>query len=185
MELALTPAEQEFRASVRAWLDANVPAPPHPSLDTAAGFAWHREWERRLHEAGLAVVHWPAAYGGRDATLVEWLVFEEEYYRADAPKRVGQNVLFLLAPTLFEYGTDDQRDRYLPATASGETVWAQAWSEPDAGSDLAAIRSTARRTDGGWLLDGQKTWSSRAAFADRGFGLFRSDQDAGRHHGLT
>ena len=128
---------------------------------------------------------WPAHYGGRDATLVQWLLFEEEYYRVGAPRRVSQNGVFLLAPTLFEVGTEAQRDRYLPRIARADDIWAQAWSEPDAGSDLAAIRSTARRADGGWVLSGQKTWSTRAAFADRAFGLFRSDPAAPRHRGLS
>jgi alkylation response protein AidB-like acyl-CoA dehydrogenase len=185
MDLSLLPEETGFAAEARAWLEQNVPAEPLPSLDTREGFERHREWERKLFDAGWAVVDWPARYGGRDATLVQWLLFEEEYYRAGAPRRVGQNGLFLLAPTLFEYGTQAQRDRYLLRIASAVDIWAQAWSEPDAGSDLAAIRSTARRVDGGWVLAGQKTWSTRAAFADRAFGLFRSDPAAPRHRGLS
>ena len=178
-------AAREFRAEVRDWLAAHVPAEPLPSVDTAEGFARHREWERELAEARLAVVSWPAGYGGRDASLLEWLVFEDEYHAAAAPVRVGQNGLFLLAPTLFAHGTAEQRDRLLPRMARADDVWAQAWSEPEAGSDLAAIRATATATDGGWLLSGQKTWSTRAAFADRAFGLFRSDPSAERHRGLT
>jgi alkylation response protein AidB-like acyl-CoA dehydrogenase len=178
----------EFRAEVRDWLAAHVPDPPLPSLDTAEGFERHRAWERELAAAGLAVVSWPARYGGREATLSEWLVFEEEYYAAGAPARVGQNGLSLLAPTLFTHGSDEQRDRLLPPMARADEVWAQAWSEPDAGSDLAALRSRAVAVSGGWLLSGTKTWSSRAAFADRAFGLFRSSSptEAGsRHRGLT
>ena len=170
---------------MRDWLAAHAPAGPLPSLDTAEGFARHREWERELAAARLSVVSWPARYGGRDATLAEWLVFEEEYYAAGAPARVGQNGLSLLAPTLFAHGTADQRDRFLPPMATAEEVWAQAWSEPEAGSDLAAIRSRAVRCEGGWLLSGTKTWCSRAAFADRAFGLFRTDPAAERHRGLT
>ena len=175
-----------FRAEVRDWLAAHVPDPPLPSLDTAEGFERHRAWERELAAARLAVVSWPARYGGREATLGEWLVFEEEYYAAGAPARVGQNGLSLLAPTLFAHGTDAQRDRLLPRMATAQDVWAQAWSEPDAGSDLAALRSRAVPVSGGWLVSGTKTWCSRAAFADRAFGLFRSSADAGsRHRGLT
>ena len=178
-----------FRAEVRDWLRAHVPAAPLPSVDTAEGFQQHRAWEHELAAARLSVVSWPAAYGGRDASLREWLVFEEEYYAAGAPVRVGQNGLFLLAPTLFQHGTAEQRDRLLPPMARADEVWAQAWSEPDAGSDLAAIRATATRSARhgaeGWLLSGTKTWSSRAAFADRAFGLFRSDPAAERHRGLT
>jgi alkylation response protein AidB-like acyl-CoA dehydrogenase len=175
----------EFRAEVRAWLAAHVPSAPLPSVDTAEGFARHRVWEQQLAEARLAVVTWPPAYGGRGASLLEWLAFEDEYHAAAAPVRVGQNGLFLLAPTLFAHGTAEQRDRLLPRMARADDVWAQAWSEPEAGSDLAAVRASAERTDGGWLLSGQKTWSSRAAFADRAFGLFRSDPHAERHRGLT
>lgn len=168
---------------LRDWLAANVPVPRLSSVDTADGQAAHREWERKLFDAGWAVVTWPTEYCGRDASLHDWLAFEEEYWAADAPVRVGQNGLFLLAPTLFAHGTKEQRDRILPRMARAEDVWAQAWSEPEAGSDLAAIRSTATQVDGGWLLNGQKTWSSRAAFADKAFGLFRSGGE--RHHGLT
>jgi alkylation response protein AidB-like acyl-CoA dehydrogenase len=174
-----------FRAEVADWLAAHLPARPLPSVDTADGFARHRDWERELAAARLAVVSWPECYGGRDASLLEWLVFEEEYHAAAAPVRVGQNGLFLLAPTLFAHGTDEQRERLLPPMARADEVWAQAWSEPDAGSDLAAIRSSAVRTDEGWLLSGAKTWSSRAAYADRAFGLFRTDPGAERHRGLT
>lgn len=132
------------------------------------------------------MVSWPEEYGGRGVDLVRWLVFEEEYYAAGAPGRVGQNGINLLAPTLFDHGTREQRARVLPEMATGEVVWAQAWSEPEAGSDLASLTSRAVRTDGGWLLSGQKTWSSRAAFADRAFGLFRSEPDTPRpQQGLT
>ncbi|MEU8684085.1 acyl-CoA dehydrogenase family protein [Streptomyces sp. NPDC048611] len=186
MDLAFTAAEEEFRAEARAWLAAHVPATPLPSLETAEGFAAHREWERELAADRWSVVTWPERYGGRDASLWQWLAFEEEYYAAGAPGRVGQNGISLLAPTLFEHGTEEQRARVLGPMARGEAVWAQAWSEPEAGSDLASLRSAAVRTAGGWLLSGQKTWSSRAAFADRAFGLFRSDPDTARpHQGLS
>jgi len=183
MDLDLS-AVEPWRRQVREWLRAHVPPVALPSLETEAGFAAHREWERELGAALLSVVSWPAEYGGRAASPLEWLVFEEEYYAAGAPGRVSQNGINLLAPTLFKHGTPEQLARVLPAMAAGEVIWAQAWSEPGAGSDLAALRSTATRTDGGWLLNGQKTWSSRAAFADRGFGPFRSS-DEGRHRGLT
>jgi alkylation response protein AidB-like acyl-CoA dehydrogenase len=175
-----------LRAEARDWLAAHVPARPLPSVDTADGFERHRAWERELAAAGLAVVSWPAEYGGRDASLLDWLAFEEEYYAAGAPVRVGQNGLFLLAPTLFAHATPAQRDRLLPPMARADEIWAQAWSEPDAGSDLAAIRSRATATDGGWLLSGTKAWSSRAAFADRAFGLFRMEGSRpSSHAGLT
>ncbi|MEV8591976.1 acyl-CoA dehydrogenase family protein [Streptomyces sp. NPDC052012] len=186
MDLAFTEEEDAFRAEARAWLRAHVPAAPLPSLETEEGFREHRAWEAELAADRWSVVHWPAVYGGRDTGLVRWLLFEEEYYAAGAPGRVGQNGISLLAPTLFDHGTAEQRARVLPPMARGDVVWAQAWSEPGAGSDLAALRSRAVRTEGGWLLHGHKTWSSRAAFADRAFGLFRSDPDTPRpHQGLT
>ena len=187
MNLDLSESELAFQAEAREWLAAHVPAEPLPSMDTEAGWRAHQAWEAQLAEARWSVVSWPERYHGRDASLVEWVVFEEEYYRAGAPGRVSQNGIFLLAPILFEHGTPDQQDRFLPGMATGEQIWAQCWSEPEAGSDLAAIRSTARRDDsrGGWVLNGQKTWSSRATYAHRGFGLFRSDPEASRHAGLT
>ncbi|MGW8763606.1 acyl-CoA dehydrogenase family protein [Streptomyces sp. NPDC055815] len=186
MDLDFSAAEDAFRAEAHAWLTAHVPDTPLPSLETAEGFAAHREWEGTLSADRWSVVSWPEEYGGRGASLLKWLIFEEEYFAAGAPGRVSQNGINLLAPTLFEHGTDEQRARVLPSMASGEVIWAQAWSEPESGSDLASLRSTAERTEGGWLLRGQKTWSSRAAFADRAFGLFRSDPDAGKpHQGLT
>jgi alkylation response protein AidB-like acyl-CoA dehydrogenase len=185
VNLDFDPPAQEFRAEVAAWLAEHVPAAPLPSVDTAEGFALHRAFEAELAAAGLAAVSWPAQYGGRDASLLEWLVFEEEYHAAGGPVRVGQNGLFVLAPTLLAHGTAEQKARILPPMARADEVWAQAWSEPGAGSDLAAIRSVAVRADGGWLLSGQKAWSSRAVFADRAFGLFRSDPQAERHRGLT
>ncbi|GAA1140705.1 acyl-CoA dehydrogenase family protein [Nocardioides aquiterrae] len=187
MNLDLSESELAFRDEARTWLAANVPPEPLPSMDTAEGFAAHQEWERRLADARWSVVSWPREYHGRGASLVEWVLFEEEYYRAGSPGRVSQNGIFLLSPILFEHGTKEQQDRFLPSMATGEQIWAQCWSEPEAGSDLASLRSTARRDDerGGWVLNGQKTWSSRATYAHWGFGLFRSDPEAQRHHGLT
>ena len=184
MNLTDRPEDIEFRAEARAWLRKHVPT-GLASGDTEQGFAEHLEWERQLHAARWAVVSWPKAYGGRDASIRQWLIFEEEYYLAGGPQRVTQNGIFLLAPTLFEFGTQAQKDAILPAMAAAETLWAQAWSEPGAGSDLAAVRSRAERVDGGWRLYGQKTWCTRAAFCDACFGLFRTDPDSARHQGLT
>lgn len=186
MDLAHTARTEALRSEARAWLREHVPALPLPSLETEEGFAAHREWEALLHTGRWSAVSWPKEYGGRGADLFGWLAFEEEYWATGAPGRVSQNGISLLAPTLLAHGTAEQRARVLIPMASGEEIWAQAWSEPEAGSDLAALRSRAVRTDGGWLLSGQKTWSSRAAFADRAFGIFRTDPGASKpHHGLT
>ncbi|MGV9478954.1 acyl-CoA dehydrogenase family protein [Gordonia aichiensis] len=185
MDLTFDAATESFRSEVRAWLADHVPAQPLPSMDTAEGFEAHREWERTMAADRMSVVSWPEEFGGRDAPLLHWVVFEEEYYRSGAPGRVSQNGIFLLAPTLFEHAHPDQLARIMPRMARADDIWGQAWSEPEAGSDLASLRSTATRTDGGWLLNGQKTWSSRSSFADRAFGLFRTDTTAQRHRGLT
>ncbi len=185
MDLTFTAAEEAFRREARAWLEAHVPDPPLPSLDTAQGFAAHRRWEAELNQGGWSMVSWPKQYGGRGANLIEWLIFEEEYYRTGAPARVNQNGIFLLGPTLMEFGTDEQKARYLSKMASGEEIWAQGWSEPNAGSDMAAIRASARIDGNDFVVNGQKTWASRAAFADWLFGMFRTDPTSERHHGLT
>ena len=185
MDLLFDDAALAFRAEVRDWLATHVPAEPLASMDTAAGFEAHREWEATMAADRMSVVSWPVEFGGRDEPLLHWLIFEEEYYRSGAPGRVSQNGIFLLAPTLFEHANDGQLARIMPRMARADDIWGQAWSEPEAGSDLASLRSTATRTDGGWLLNGQKTWSSRSSFADWGFGLFRTDRDAQRHKGLT
>jgi alkylation response protein AidB-like acyl-CoA dehydrogenase len=185
MDLSYTAEQQAFRAQARAWLEANVPERPLRSFDTREGFEEHRAWEAKLQAGGWAVVSWPREYGGRGADLMEWLIFEEEYYRAGAPRRVNQNGIFLLGPTLMEFGTPEQKARYLPKMATSEEVWAQGWSEPNAGSDMAAIQSSARRDGDVYVLNGQKTWASRGAFAHWLFGLFRSDPESERHRGLS
>jgi hypothetical protein len=185
MDLDFDDATVALQTEVREFLGTNRRLFPVKSYDTPDGFEQHRRWDKVLFDAGLSVISWPAKYGGRDATLLQWVVFEEEYFRAGAPGRASANGTSMLAPTLFAHGTGEQLDRVLPKMASGEEIWAQAWSEPESGSDLASLRSTATQTAGGWLLNGQKIWSSRAPFGDRAFGLFRSDPDAQRHRGLT
>jgi len=185
MDLVYTPDQKAFRAEVRAWLAAHVPKVPLASFDTAEGFAAHREWERTLASGNWGMVTWPESYGGRGCDLIQWLIFEEEYYRAGAPARVNQNGVFLLGPTLMEYGSEAQKARFLPAMASGEEIWAQGWSEPNAGSDMAAIRCQAIRDGDDYVINGQKIWSTRAVYADWVFGLFRTDPASERHHGLS
>jgi alkylation response protein AidB-like acyl-CoA dehydrogenase len=156
MDLRETPDQSAFRAEARTWLAANVPSEPLESFDTEVGFAQHRGWERKLSEGRWSAVSWPEKYGGRGADYIHWLIFEEEYYRSGAPGRVNQNGIFLLGPTIMEVGTESQKDRFLPTMSSSEIVWAQAWSEPNAGSDLAGIRSKATRDGDEWILNGQK-----------------------------
>lgn len=185
MRLDYTERQKQFREEIRGWLATHVPEQPLTSFDTEAGFAAHRDWEAKLFEGRWSAVTWPKQYGGRGCDLIEWLIFEEEYWRANAPLRVNQNGVFLLAPTLMEYGTDEQKARFLPRMASGQDIWAQGWSEPGAGSDMAAIRSKAVRDGDHYVINGQKTWSTRAVWADWLFGMFRTDPESSRHHGLT
>lgn len=185
MELNYTPEQIAFRAEVRAWMAAHVPAEPLKTLEGRKGFDQHVAWERTLASGNWGMVTWPEAYGGRGLDLIRWLIFEEEYYRAGAPLRANQNGIFLLGPTIMEYGTEAQKARFLTPMARGEVMWAQAWSEPNAGSDMAAIRSRAVRDGDDYVISGQKTWSSRAAFADWCFGIFRTDPDSKRHKGLS
>ena len=185
MQLEYTPRQHAFRAEIRAWLERHVPRSPLRSFDTAEGFQQHREWEATLNSGHWSMVTWPVELGGRGCDLIDWLIFEEEYWAANAPLRVNQNGVFLLGPTLIEYGTDAQKARFLPRMASGQDIWAQGWSEPGAGSDMAAIRCTAIPQGDHYVINGQKTWSTRAVWADWLFGLFRSDPQSQRHHGLT
>ena len=185
MNLDYTPEQRAFRAEVRAWMEANVPRERLASFDlTREGFEAHRDWERKLNEGRWGMVTWPEELGGRGLDLIRWLIFEEEYFRANAPVRVNQNGIFLLGPTMMEFGTDAQKQRFLPSMAAGDIVWAQAWSEPGAGSDLAGVRATAAREGDEYVLNGQKIWSSRATFADWAFGLFR-EPGSERHKGLS
>lgn len=191
MDLTWSPNEEAFRRDAGAWLVRSLSEWRDEvggvalSGDTREGFAQHLLWERRLFSDGWAAVSWAPEHGGRGASLWDWLIFEEEYYRSGAPQRVTQNGIFLLAPSIYEFGTPQQRNAILPRMASADDLWCQGWSEPNAGSDLASVASTATRVDGGWVLNGQKTWTTRGAFCTHLFGLFRSDPDSQRHRGLT
>ena len=185
MDLTYSHKQKAFRQEVPQWLADNLPATPLASYDTREGFEQHRQWEAKLFESRLSMVMWPTELGGRGCDLIEWLIFEEEYYGAGAPMRVNQNGQLLLGPTLMEFGTEAQKKRFLPRMAASADMWAQGWSEPNAGSDMAAITSKASRDGDSYVLNGQKTWSTRAIFADWLFGLFRSDPGSSRHHGLS
>ncbi len=191
MDLTWNQEQEAFRAELREWLERNLTewrqqiGGVELSGDTREGFSQQLLWERRLHEGGWSVVSWPRRYGGRNGSLWEWLIFEEEYWQAGGPQRVTQNGIQILAPALFELGSPEQRDAILPRMAAAVDLWCQGWSEPGAGSDLASVTSRARATDGGWVLNGHKTWTTRGAFCSHLFGLFRSDPDSERHRGLT
>ena len=185
MDLTFSDTELAFRDEIRTWLHDNMQGADWAPMDTQEGFEQHRGWERTLFDAGWSVPNWPAAYGGRECSLIEWLLYEEEYYLSGAPGRVNTNGITLLGPTLFAFGTQAQHDRFFPTMASGEEIWAQGWSEPDSGSDLASLKTTAVRDGDHFVVNGQKTWCSRGAWADWIFCIVRTDPESERHRGLS
>ena len=178
MQLVYTPEQEAFRAEVRAWMEAHVPKEPLVTLECREGYDQHVAWERTLASGNWGMVTWPEAYGGRGLDLIQWLIFEEEYYRAGAPLRVNQNGIFLLGPTIMEFGTDEQKARFLPPMARGEVRWCQGFSEPNAGSDLANLRTAAVRDGDDYVVTGQKIWTSHGDKADRMYALVRTDPQA-------
>jgi alkylation response protein AidB-like acyl-CoA dehydrogenase len=188
MDLSFTAEEEAFRAEVRTWLDASLPADwRHRGT---GGFreeedeAVQREWQRRLYEGGWLTLAWPRERGGRGATPVMQAIYTEELAIAGAPPILGRLGVSLLAPVLSVYGSDWQKETYLARILSGELVFCQGFSEPDAGSDLAGLRTRAERRDGRWVLNGQKTWSSGAHYSDGSFLLARTDLTAPPHRGI-
>ena len=185
MDLFFDSNETAFRDEIRNWINENKPEDRWAPMDTQLGFEQHRVWERTLFEAGWSVPNWPKKYGGRDCSLIEWLLYEEEYYLSGAPGRVNTNGISLLGPTLFSWGTEEQKDRFLPKMANGDEIWAQGWSEPDSGSDLASLKTVAVRDGDSYVVNGQKTWCSRGAWADWIFCIVRTDPASERHAGLS
>src|SRR5665811_130283 len=189
MDLDLTADQVAFRDEVCGWLARNVPAEPLDTSGTAESFQAHRAWERKLYEAGYAAISWPAEYGGRDADLLTQAIFSEEYTRAGAPARVNVLGLGLAGPTIMAFGTPEQKARWLPRILSAQDIWCQGFSEPDAGSDLAGIKTSAVLRDDAYIVNGQKIWTSAGRFGDWIFTLVRSHRGAAaassKHGGMT
>jgi alkylation response protein AidB-like acyl-CoA dehydrogenase len=188
MDLNLTPQEQHFRDEVRAWLQANVPKDwesRRAQDDMKEFFAFLRAWQKQVFEAGWAGVAWPTEYGGRGATLMEQVIFTEEMARAIAPQLANVLGLSLIGPTIIAYGTDKQKKRFLPPILSADEIWCQGFSEPNAGSDLAGIRTAAKLDGDHYIVNGQKVWTSYGWAADWCALLTRSDADSTKHKGLT
>ena len=189
MDLGFSAEEEVFRDEVRSWLDLNLPA--EWSNGGVGGYredadeAMQREWQARLHAGGWLKLSWPREAGGRAATPIMQAIYHEEMAKAGAPAILGRLGVSLLAPTLLVHGTPWQRQEYVEKILSGELVFCQGFSEPDAGSDLAGLRTRAERRDGHWVLDGQKTWSSGAHYADKSFLLARTDPEADAHKGIS
>ena len=188
MDLTYSDEDEAFRTEVRAWLEAELPAhgPPPPPGDWTARRAYDTGWQRRLHDAGYAGVNWPKEYGGRGLPVTQQLVYLEEYARADAPY-ISVNFVGMMhaGPTLIAEGTDEQQAYHLPRILKGETVWCQGFSEPQAGSDLAALQTRAVREGDEYVVNGQKIWSTRAHVADWCELLVRTDPEAPKHKGIT
>ncbi len=189
MDLNLTADERRFRDELRAWLDENVPEPWDRGTtspeDKRAHVAYLHDWQRRLYEGGWAGVSWPKEYGGRGSTLIEQAIFQEELARASAPQLVGTIGLSLVGPTIIAMGTEEQKARYLAPILSGEEIWCQGFSEPNAGSDLAALGTKAVRDGDVFVVNGQKIWTSFAHMAHWCLLLVRTNAEAPKHKGIT
>jgi alkylation response protein AidB-like acyl-CoA dehydrogenase len=189
MDLGFTREEEAFRHEVRTWLDDNLPGDwRHGGVGGYReddGTEIQRQWQRRLYEGGWLKLAWPREAGGRAATPIMQAIYQEEMAKAGAPGILGRLGVSLLAPTLLVHGSEWQKRTYLEKILSGELIFCQGFSEPDAGSDLAGLRARAEHRDGGWVLDGQKTWSSGAHYADKSFLLARTDPQAEAHRGIT
>jgi alkylation response protein AidB-like acyl-CoA dehydrogenase len=179
MDLTFNERELAFRDELRAWLAANDPG-PEPG-EEEANYAWRRDFQRRLYEGGWAAVHWPPEYGGRGATLTQSAIFFEELGRSRAPLPANVLGILLGGPTLMVWGTAEQKERFLGPILSGEEIWCQGFSEPDAGSDLAALKTRAVPDGDGWRVTGQKVWTSGAQYSKWCMLVARTDTEAAKH----
>jgi alkylation response protein AidB-like acyl-CoA dehydrogenase len=185
VDLTFNEHESAFREELRGWLAENRPDAEPEQGGEDAHYAWRRDWQRRLYEAGWAAPHWPAEYGGRGATLTESAIYFEEMGRARVPLPANILGLLLGGPTLMVWGTDAQKDRYLAPILSAEEIWCQGFSEPDAGSDLASLKTRAVKDGSDWVVTGQKVWTSAAQYSKWCMLVARTDPDAPKHKGLT
>ncbi|OJZ76012.1 acyl-CoA dehydrogenase [Mycobacterium paraffinicum] len=184
--VVLTEADQQFRDEVRAFLASALTTDVRGSGRSEGDRLQRmRLWQSRLHDAGLAAISWPVQFGGRGATPVQQLIFNAEMAAAHAPEPINRSAVNQLGPTIIQWGTDEQRRRYLPKILSGEEVWCQGFSEPDAGSDLAALKTRAELCDDEVIINGQKIWTSKAQYADWIYILARTDPTAAKHQGIS
>ncbi|HEV3128157.1 MAG TPA: acyl-CoA dehydrogenase family protein [Solirubrobacteraceae bacterium] len=184
MDLTFTDKETAFRDELRAWL-ADNPAGEPPENSDGEAYEWRRQWQRRLADGGWASVHWPVEYGGRGATLTESAIFFEELARAQAPLPANVLGLLLAGPTIMVWGTDEQKDRFLAPMVTAEEIWCQGFSEPEAGSDLASLKTRAVKDGDEWVVTGQKVWTSGAQYSKWCMLVARTDTEVPKHKGLT
>ncbi len=190
MDFTFTPAEERFRLELRQWLSEHLPRGwGTPGFEYPKTYEeWvtlRRQWDRTLFAGGYAGLSWPKEYGGRGATLVEQVIYYEEVARARAPEELGRNAKLLLGPTIIHHGTEEQKKRFLPRILSGDDIWCQGFSEPNAGSDLASLSTRAVRDGNELVVNGQKVWTSNAKVSDWIFMLVRTDPTAPKHQGIT
>jgi alkylation response protein AidB-like acyl-CoA dehydrogenase len=183
MDLTFNQRELEFRDELRGWLAENPPGEPPESED--GNYAWRRDFQRRLAAGGWAAVHWPREYGGRGVTLTESAIFFEELGRSGAPLPANVLGLLLAGPTIMIWGDQEQKDRYLAPIVTGDEIWCQGFSEPEAGSDLASLKTRAVKHGDEWVVTGQKVWTSGAQHSKWCMLVARTDTDAPKHKGLT
>jgi len=183
MDLSYAPAEEPFRGELRAWLQVNPPGPEPQALDDWV--AHGKAWQRRLYEGGWCGVSWPAEYGGRGASLIEQIIFQEEMARAGTPQLINLAGLTMGGPVLIAHGTEAQKQRHLRPILAADEIWCQGFSEPNAGSDLAALTTRAVLDGDHFVVNGQKVWTSFAAYADWCMLLVRTDPTAPKHRGIT
>src|ERR1700730_9932423 len=185
MDLTFSPKEMAFRDELRDWLAATPPDARPSEGGESAELAWALDWQRRLYDGGWVAPNWPTEDGGRGATLTESAIYFEELGRPHVPFPANTLGLLLGGPTLMVWGTDEQKERYLPPILSGEEIWCQGFSEPDAGSDLAALKTRAVKEGEDWVVTGQKVWTSGAQYAKWCMLVARTDPDVPKHKGLT
>jgi alkylation response protein AidB-like acyl-CoA dehydrogenase len=187
MDLTFSEKETAFRDELRTWLAANLPPePPRRDEGEDAQYAWRRDWQRQLYDGGWAAPAWPAQFGGRGATLTESAIYFEELGAARVPLPANVLGLLLGGPTLMVWGTEEQKERYLPPILSAEEIWCQGFSEPDAGSDLAALKTRAVKDGEDWVVTGQKVWTSGAQYSKWCMWVARTESGLPKkHHGLT
>ncbi|ASN06156.1 acyl-CoA dehydrogenase family protein [Virgibacillus necropolis] len=191
MDFTITKREEDFRQELRAWLEENLPdgwlegnRELPKEKDKYSEFL--RNWQNTLYEGGWTAIAWPKKYGGRDATLMEEIIYHQEMVRVQAPPLVNYIGIHMVGPTLIQNGTEEQKEQYIKKILTGEQVWCQGYSEPNAGSDLAAIQSSAVRDGDRWILNGQKVWTSFGHLADRCFLLARTSHNSEKKHkGIT
>jgi alkylation response protein AidB-like acyl-CoA dehydrogenase len=184
MDLTFSERELAFRDELRAWFEAFDPG-PEPDGDEDAHYTWRRDFQRELAGGGWAAVHWPVEYGGRGATLTESAIFFEELGRSGSPLPANVLGLLLAGPTIMTWGTPEQKERYLTPILTAEEIWCQGFSEPDAGSDLASLKTRAIKDGDDWIISGQKVWTSGAQYSKWCMLVARTDQDVPKHKGLT